>query len=56
MNNKDLTKNEIIAISTALQFSIDNGLADDYEDTETLFEINKNFKLIVDAYNCTSKK
>jgi len=40
-----LTKNEIIAVSVALQFSIDNGLADDYYDTETLYSVNENFKL-----------
>ena len=36
----EFTKEELIILSDALQFAIDNGLADDYEDTEKLFELN----------------
>ena len=41
-----LTEDEIGVIFTALQFSIDNGLADDYEDTEILFHVRDMFQLL----------
>lgn len=37
VRNITLTRAEITVIADALQFAIDNGLADDYEDTETLY-------------------
>lgn len=42
------TKEELTVISVALQFAIDNGLADDYEEVELLFELNE--KLIKRDY------
>jgi hypothetical protein len=36
--NIKLTEEQINTISDALQFSIDNGLADDYENIEALFK------------------
>jgi hypothetical protein len=41
-----LTEDEILAIFTALQFSIDYGLADDYDDPEILFHVRDRFQLL----------
>lgn len=38
------TKEELVTIAAALQFAIDNGLADEYEDTELLFALNERLK------------
>lgn len=42
-----LTIEEVQAIADALQFSIDNGLADEYEDTELLYATTEKFNKIV---------
>lgn len=42
-----LTIDEILAIYHSLQFSIDNGLADEYQNTEILFETKEKFNQLL---------